>query len=364
MKKLLQIVRSILEIFGKEWFKEDAHCHIFEKYHYPENMIPIIPAWIEKRIKDSPYIRFFLRIINPFKSNTQLDFDANFLRVGDMGYNAQFRKYKEQMKKYFSEIKSVTLLTVDFEYMGAGKCEKGLEDQLEKAIFIKNLSPKGEVKVYMGIDPRRPDLLKLINKYQNDIDGLKLYLYNGFFPYDERLSIVYEIAEVMNFEVVFHCSNTNINYYRGKNIEQELKNSKFPLLKNRKGNKELSTNFCNPKGIRLVAQQFPSVKFRIAHFGGDEMIAEYVKLSKKVHWSKKDREIELYNYTAEIIDCLIYEQNITTDIAYICNNKESMQFIDYITELHPDIRPKIKFGLDWSMNETTGGIEQSAKILL
>lgn len=347
----MKAIKTILEIFGIEWFKEDLHCHIFEKDHLPDDMIPYVPAWLENKIKDRRYIRIFLRLLNPFKSNTQLDWYANFLYVADKGYNAQFRLYKEQMTKHFPSTKSVTILTVDFEYMGAGKCKKGLEDQLEKAILIRNSHPKGDVKVYMGIDPRRPKLKEFIHDYIRDIDGFKMYLYNGFFPYDERLDFVYDVAESFDLEVVYHCSDTNINYYRGKDIKHLLNQSKFTLLPNRSGNKELSTNFCNSLGVRLVAQLHPSVRFRIAHFGGDEFIKSY---QNGEVWD---------NYASTIVDALLFDKNITTDISFICTGEESVEFIKQITTQYPLIIPKIKFGLDWYMNETGGGIEKAAKLL-
>lgn len=330
--------------------ERDEHgAHIFLKGHFPENMIPYIPDFIEYRIKDSILIRFALRALNPFKSNTQLDWYANFLAIEDKSYNAQVKAYETQMKKHLPECEGFTILTVDFEFMERGKVELDLVDQLERAILVKNSHPAGTVKVYMGIDPRRPELIKLVNKYIHQIDGFKMYLYNGFFPYDPYLKTVYEIAEQYNLEVLFHCSNTNINYYGGKDINELLKASKFPLLPNRKGNKELSTNFCNPLGIVHVAWMNPNVNFRIAHFGGDDMISDYIKGNNMYS-----------NYTAVIIDSLRFMNNVTTDFAFICNNRKSMIFLSNLCIEYPEIQNKIKFGLDYYMIETAGGISVAA----
>jgi predicted TIM-barrel fold metal-dependent hydrolase len=319
--------------------KLDIHWHGFTADDLGGDYIKKIGAWLERRISKSWLLRLTLRLLNPFSTKDKLEYTANFLREQAKSTETRVNEWFKFIKhRYKGEDWGLNILTVDFEYMKRGTPKRKFQDQLRAALAEKyrDAYRREHVKVFMGIDPRRPDLYDLIGRYINQIDGFKLYCYNGFFPYDERLNKFYEIAAQYKKPVLFHCGDTNINYYGGSDIKELLKKSKFILLQDRerKSNKDLSTNFCNPAGYGYVISQNPNVKFVIAHWGGTPIFSNYVT-----------------NLALKYDNCFI-------DFSFFAYDKKNQNFILDMIHKFPSLKEKILFGSDSHPIEIEGGKEQ------
>lgn len=316
--------------------KLDIHTHAFTADDLGGNYIKVINTWLERRIEKSWLLRLCLRLLNPFSSSDKLEYTANFLREQAKSTEQKVKELFQFINhRYKGEDWGLNILTVDFDYMKRGTPKRKFEAQLKAALAEKYRDSyrREHVKVYMGIDPRRHDLYSLIAKYINQIDGFKLYCYNGFFPYDERLNLFYQICESHKKPVLFHCSDTNINYYGGSDIKELLKKSKFILLSDRKrtSNKDLSTNFCNPAGYGEVISKYPNVKFIIAHWGGTPLFSNYVT-----------------NLALRYENCFI-------DFSFFAYDKQNQNFILDLFHKLPSLKEKVLFGSDTPMIEIEGG---------
>ncbi|MBK8807749.1 MAG: amidohydrolase family protein [Bacteroidales bacterium] len=316
--------------------KLDIHTHAFTADDLGGNYIKIINTWLERRIEKSWLLRLCLRLLNPFSSSDKLEYTANFLREQAKSTEQKVSEwFKFINHRYKGEDWGLNILTVDFDYMKRGTPKRKFEAQLKAALAEKyrDAYRREHVKVYMGIDPRRPDLYELIAKYINQVDGFKLYCYNGFFPYDERLNLFYQICESHKKPVLFHCSDTNINYYGGSDIKELLKKSKFILLSDRKrtSNKDLSTNFCNPAGYELVIKNNPNVNFIIAHWGGCKLFRDMVTRIG------------------------ITYKNGFIDPSFFAAKKENQDYMLDMFHKFPILKEKVLFGSDTPMIEIEGG---------
>lgn len=312
--------------------------HALEVDNLPDDMIKYLPSWAERFVENSRLLPIILRVCNPFSRKSELDFYGNYLRFQRMSIDKKVNKHLEKLYEIEGEWVGVNILTVDFEYMKRGKVKRDLINQIDEALRIKESHVDDLINVFMGIDPRRPNLIELVSKYIDRVDGFKLYCYNGFFPYDDRLDEFYQLASDNNKPIIFHCSDTNINYYGGKDIDELLVKSKFPVLPNRKGNKELSTNFCNPLGYVRVARSFPELKVIIAHWGGNDML---------------NGDMFFTNTITAAITAL---DNVFVDTSFFMNDNKAVNFIVNIINDNPKLIDKIFIATDFFMSETVANM--------
>jgi predicted TIM-barrel fold metal-dependent hydrolase len=100
----------------------------------------------------------------------------------------------------------------------------------------------GRFLPFVGIDPRRPEAVELVESLMRAdlVKGLKLYPPAGFYPYDAKALALCAICESYDVPVLFHTGET------------------LPLL---------SPRFANPIFLQEVHAQFPRLKTIIGHAG-------------------------------------------------------------------------------------------------
>lgn len=217
----------------------DDHIHGFEKKDLPKNIFGILSRFLLKgnRLKK---IEWLLRIIPGQKNLAELI--SHFLHV----INGDVRATVDKCLQY---CKSVTILTMDFEFMGAGVPERLFEDQLIEALEMKKIYGKEKVKVFMCLDPRRPNLLQLVHRYYNYIDGYKLYSPLGYKAND---TVIRMILYVLPKPVISHCTNTS------------------PVFGKQLKNPEYYKNLAHPCYLYELAEEFPKINFSADHWGGED----------------------------------------------------------------------------------------------
>ena len=193
---------------------------------------------------------------------------ARYLRFMDYSYSFRGRHIHDQnaiferLKSYYPANKSgFVTLSMDMNYMKAGKSKTKFSDQLNKMSSIVNNNPAGTIYPFICIDPRRisdtktsdPFSYKKYISYLEDknFTGIKIYPALGFFPFDWRLLPMYIYAKDNKIPIMTHCSHGPV-YYRGrwkKKLHGVHPFGEIDLWKkSRKGEniEHFSVNFTNP----------------------------------------------------------------------------------------------------------------------
>lgn len=211
----------------------------------------------------------------------------------------------KELRGYYPRNTKFCVLSVDFDFMNAGPPKFNFEQQinhLAKVASEINMAEKEELVLpFIGIDPRRDNLLDLVKRYVEDkgFRGMKLYPALGFFPNDERLYPVYEYAEKYELPITTHCIPKNKNHFRFKPTEEMINQAK--LLedfdpKDIRKKYDFARYLNDPHWYGVLLKDFPNLKVNLAHFGGNKEWDKYLdnpneEFSKNWNWYTKIREL-------------------------------------------------------------------------
>lgn len=326
----------------------NIHTHIFTIYHVPEKLLPFRLVRMFKWENWRKVIEKFLRLIAYFTKNDR------FNRI--VVFSAAARnKSQEQilvaMMGFYPSKTHFGLLTMDMDYMGAGRAEQDYLEQLRQMVEIK--SEYGEnVIPFMAIDPRRPNLLELAKKHIDlGFGGFKLYPPLGFYPFDERLDEVYAFAEAQSLPIITHCSPGGI-YWRDKITPEMRVHPKTGETLKGRNNAQFARNFSHPTNYEYVFEKFPNLKICLAHFGGGEEWDKYlenrwpaVEVQRKL--DGKEARVPLSWFTT-ILEMMDSHDNLYADIAYTAHKEHFLPLVKVLTNT-PNLREKILYGSDCYM---------------
>lgn len=314
------------KIFGHEHLVIIGHC--------ADGIIPILAkllAWAGFRKR----LIKLLRNIMFWSDTDDLDRAANFLLSAGKTAKELFK----ELKSYGNAGDEYVIITIDQEFMGRGDVPIPYRKQIQD---VCDMIDAGEpIKLFVHIDPRRKNYMALIYEFQNYISGIKMYNYMGYFPYDIRLQPLWRKCAKMGWPVVFHCSRGNINWYGGKDIDNILKHSLFPLLETGKSNKEKSMNFSNPKGMIMVARDNPDVNFIIEHLAGKEDAEAYWR-GEKGTW------------TEEVVDAAEELDNLYIGTSFTTYTKPMFLLVKQLIKRIPT---KLIWGTDFNVNKSVAGLD-------
>lgn len=225
---------------------------------------------------------------------------AAFLDIGS-GVS-QVSVFEKQLLPHYPPGTRFVLLALNMDHMSAGAATLNYETQLWQLLEVRKRHPDTCLP-FLCIDPRmgsaRQNLAFVQKWLKRGFVGLKLYPSLGFFPFDERLDLVYEFAQQHQVPVLAHCSRGGI-YYQGELTHQlrwpalpaallpqiqaasppfKLGDHAFPLPvptgKLSFRNDQFSDLLLEPRLYDLVLARFPELKLCLAHYGGgDEIAAE------------------------------------------------------------------------------------------
>ena len=169
-----------------------------------------------------------------------------------------------------------------------------------------------------------PQYLKKLEQYikEGKIKGVKLYLgYEHYYPADERLIPLYELAEQMVVPVVFHTG-----FFWDPDNEGLAK-------------------YANPLGIDEVAVQFPKLNIVIAHMGNPWIVDCAVVAQKN-----PNVYIDVSGYFTEFVAPF--------------SEEERGMFIQDLKKLHGLIGPyrKLLYGTDWPLCDMKEYVTIASKI--
>ncbi len=238
----------------------NVHTHIFTIDHVPKRFGKKLLPWclsfitthqakwisekafkIEKR-NPQKIAKFIAKVFNIFKlskrANTEqeeiIERYLNLAKFANPTLNANETNGQEivfrTLQRYYPYQTQFVVLSMDMEYMAAGKPQKSFENQLTELEEIKKDDKyKDLIHPFIFVDPRRiQDTTsdhsfrgkffqeKVKKDLKNKIySGIKLYPALSYYPFDSDLLESYQYAQEHNIPVLSHCTAGPV-HYRGK----------------------------------------------------------------------------------------------------------------------------------------------------
>ncbi len=315
----------------------DVHCHIFSFKNVPDSFFPVI---FTKRDKNGDEV--LLPYIPIIKETNIYDRFSKFFDIG----NSSYENILDGFFRYYSKNSIITPLLIDWTYGLKGEIKEDFYSQFASLANLK-MSHPNVVKPFLGIDPRRDEILELVKKHvgsTKEFYGVKLYPPMGFLPSDPKLMPIYEYCEANSIPITTHCSSTGIASSYKKfhiegfrfidNVEKLFKEDiKFRFTSESVG------YFCSPSNWKVVLNKFPNLYLNLAHFGGENEWKKYMNNDKNT-WVDK------------IINLILKYPNVYTDISYTFTYRQFFPMLKKM--MSSPLKNKILYGSDFYVSVIEG----------
>ncbi len=323
----------------------NCHTHIFTTDHVPDRVLPFgAVGWLQNE-SSAKRLRGVLRAIDPFASFWYRTFgnpDRTGLlaRFGSMLELSDSRTQGGIFERLALQYPSGTrfiALSIDMDYMGAGAVKKPFLEQIKELAILKKQIGNTLIP-FIGIDPRRENILELVKEYieEHNFGGLKLYPSLGFFPNDPKLYPVYDYAIAKNLPIITHCGRGGLHFHGEPQHTVNLEGQKLYG----RNNTEFAWNYTNPQAYVRLLQDFKTLKLCFGHFGGD---AEW-KLYLRDH--QRRLPVVTQSWGSQIMNFMHDYENVWTDISYTAASRELHPLIKVLIN-DPKIGDRILFGSDF-----------------
>jgi predicted TIM-barrel fold metal-dependent hydrolase len=327
----------------------NCHTHVFNRDCVPDKFLPLWLRPIANLLLSKKTSQGLINLVSFFgrKNLSQLIKKFHyFLSIGDL--KSQLEIFKVLQGFYPKETK-FCVLTMDMEYMGAGKVAKPFETQLlELATLKRDPAYTDLILPFIFIHPERPLLYTLVKKYieSENFTGLKMYPPLGYYPFDKRLDLVLSYAEQYGIPITTHCSRGGV-YYKGQiqDLKHPITGKSIPKRKN----KYLTDIYTDPENYFFLLKKFPDLKINLAHFGGFDEWEKY--LANTI--VDEDGEV---NWFSKVSDLVRSAPNVYTDVSYTLFNKDLIPLLKIVLQ-DSTLKNKVLFGSDFYMTE----IEESER---
>jgi len=327
----------------------NCHSHVFNRDSVPGNFLP---AWLRPianlltNKKTSSGLASFVSFFGRKNLSQLIKKYHYFLTIGDLKSQLEIFKL---LQGFYPEGTKFCVLTMDMEYMGAGKTVKPFETQLDELAAIKRDPAYAElIYPFIFIHPERPMLHTLVKKYmeQEDFAGLKMYPPLGYYPFDKRLDLVLSYAEQYGIPVTTHCARGGV-YYKGhiQDLTHPITGKQAPKRKN----KFLTDIYTDPDNYRYLLHKFPDLKLNLAHFGGHDEWEKYLT------GTLIDQDGEV-NWFTKVTNLIRGYSSVYSDVSYTMFNKGLFSLLKVVLQ-DPTVKNKVLFGSDFYMTE----IEESER---
>jgi predicted TIM-barrel fold metal-dependent hydrolase len=396
----------------------NCHAHCFTYDHVPEYFLSrwlavswlLKRKWLKKIIRLAPvtgnfgwfgnialFFLFFLFGFDKRKAVRAL----NFIKYGDVEDQSEVI---EKMRAYYPSSTGITFLTMDMEFMGAGKPKKDFEEQVEELEMLKLRAVyKNTIYPFIFCDPRRirPEKkreLEVLTDFkgqafiqkmetlleERSFQGIKLYPALGYYPFDPRMKPVYDFALKNCVPLLTHCTIGAVHFKYKLSSEERIHPvlSRIGLqndpLRFRKA-KDFQSWYTHPLNFECLlnkellkyywvgdAPDYSKLKICIGHWGnGDDwhnyLDNAWVETGKRMldekwpsldlrNW-KLDKKGDAANFSWFTIICDLMRKypNVYADISYTLNDESLLPLLKMTLEADETIRRKVLFGTDFYM---------------
>jgi predicted TIM-barrel fold metal-dependent hydrolase len=327
----------------------NCHTHVFNRDSVPDKFLP---TWLRpianllSSKKTSTGLASFVSFFGRKNLSQLIKKYHYFLTIGDLKSQLEIFKL---LQGFYPEGTKFCVLTMDMEYMAAGRVIKPFQTQLDELAAIKRDPAYTElIYPFIFIHPERPMLHTLVRKYmeQEGFAGLKMYPPLGYYPFDKRLDLVLSYAEQYGIPVTTHCARGGV-YFKG-----DIKDRKHPVTGKevpKRKNKYLTDIYTDPDNYQYVLNKFPDLKLNLAHFGGYDEWENYMT------GTLVDQDGET-NWFTKVSNLIRGSQNVYSDVSYTMFNKDLFSLLKVVLQ-DPTIKNKVLFGSDFYMTE----IEESER---
>ncbi len=323
----------------------NCHTHIFTSDHVPDRVLPLgAVGWLQQE-NSAKRLRKVLKFIDPLTSAWYRTFGdpsrtGLLSRFGSMLELSDCRTHDEIFERLALQYPTGTrfvALSIDMDYMGAGVAKKPFLEQIKELAALKQKIGDRLIP-FIGIDPRRENLLGLVKEYidTHKFGGLKLYPSLGFFPNDPRLYPVYEFAIERNLPIMTHCGRGGLHFHGEPQHTTNLEGE--PLVG--RSNTEFAWNYTNPQAYVRLLEDFNNLKLCFGHFGGHEDWKTYLRDHQR------GLEPHQQSWGSQIMNLMHKYQNVWTDISYTAAARELHPLIKVLIN-DPKIGDRILFGSDF-----------------
>ncbi|MBD3288422.1 amidohydrolase family protein [candidate division KSB1 bacterium] len=317
----------------------NCHAHIFTNQCVPEQFLPFGLIRFLSQQKFSQKLGRLLNRLNPRSNDDIFDRYAAFMNIGN--YQSQ-QEIFNLLSGFYPQTTKYVLLSVDFDFMDAGKSPKSLLSQIEELAELKKDEHYRErIYPFICVDPRRKNIGDLVKEYieEHHFAGIKMYPPLGFYPFDRGLDEVYEYAQSNKIPIISHCSKGGIKTHAkmSKQIKSHPKTGvEF------KNEDEVKLSFAHPDNYRYVLDRYPDVKIDLAHLGGGPEVKNYLVTP----WYEETEK----SWFSAIIDLIRESNNIFSDVSYTMHEYELLPVLSVILS-DPKVRTRILYGSDFYMVE-------------
>jgi len=246
------------------------------------------------------------------------------------------------LRRFYPEDTKFIVLSMDMEYMGAGKVIQGFIQQLDELSQIKK-TYSGQFFPFICADPRRPNIVEIVRKYieEHDFQGIKIYPPLGYYPFDERLYPIFGYAEAHKIPIISHCSPPVV-FYRGKIKRKMLIHPRNQKRFEITSHQDFAKRLADPENYHYLLKDFPKLKVCLAHFGGESEWRKYLLTP----W---DESMEK-SWFSSISNLTKTHPDVYSDISYMMHNADLHPLLKVVLQ-DQKMRPKILFGSDFYMTE-------------
>ncbi|WP_158837806.1 amidohydrolase family protein [Polaribacter sp. L3A8] len=350
-------------------------------------------------------LKWFFKILTSFLkvdflfSKELRDITKRFLTLGrySLNYKSQARIY-DLLEKTYERNTKVVVLSMDMDYMEAGKPEIKYLDQLDELKIVKKNN--SDLLPFIFLDPRRVNETKLLEGKKNyatflkselqkgNFNGIKLYPALGYYPFDKELIDSYLFAQENNIPIMTHCIEGTV-FYRGKkkpewNYHPILTYNKKgtdnpgPIPLPQSGNYQWTTNFTHSMNYHCLLDNellsnylgyecdLSKLKICLAHFGGSKewnkyeadgwnnynknishaTVKDYLKIKNTLNHKSKRTIWWNASWLSIIYDLMIKYDNVYADVSFILFNEELFPMLKFILN-DTKVSNKILYGTDY-----------------
>lgn len=322
----------------------NCHTHILTRANVPQNFLPAIAKPLGDLLQGDRTSKTTQKLLSFFgRKDLALLVKKyhQFLKIGDMKSQLEIFKI---LQGFYPEGTKFVALTMDMEYMGAGKVKQSFREQLlELATLKKDPAYTDILLPFVFAHPERVGIHSLVYKCFSEYNfaGIKIYPPLGYYPFDERLYQVYRMAEDNGIPITAHCSRGGV-FYKGSITKEMRKHPKTGKEFKTRKNKFFTDIYTDPDNYEYLLKDFPKLKINLAHFGGSDEWDKYLQNS-----IDEDGELSWYVKVRELVRKY---PNVYTDVSYTMYKKDLLPLLKVSLE-DEAINKKILFGTDYYMVE-------------
>jgi predicted TIM-barrel fold metal-dependent hydrolase len=321
----------------------NCHTHIFNRMVVPENFLPKWLSPIAKLLENKKTSKFMFNLfgnLNRDEIALLIKKYHAFLTIGDLKSQLEIFKY---LQTFYPTGTKFCTLSMDMEFMRAGKVKQSFIDQLNEMAKIKSDPAYNDlIYPFIFVHPERKGIFDIVQLYIEEagFKGIKLYPPLGYYPFDDRLTEIYQYAERNKIPITTHCARGGI-FYKGEITDDMRKHPKTGIPIKAEKNKFFTDTYTNPENYKYVLQRFPGLILNLAHFGGYDEWQKYLGNSF---------DQERPTWYESICELIRKYDNVYTDISYTMFNADLFNLLK-LSINDNSLKDKILYGSDYYMVE-------------